>query len=51
MLTQEHKLRVELITKMMNEKKTTLPSLRNHDRKKVKKEAQIINRYPNGQRH
>ena len=43
MLNQEDKISVELIKKIMTEKKTTLPSLKNEDRKKVKVETEKIN--------
>ena len=40
MLTQEYKIKVESIKKIMTEKKTTLKSLRSHDWKKVKIETE-----------
>ena len=39
---QEDKMNVELIKKIMTEKKTTLPSLRNQDGKKVKVETKKV---------
>ena len=39
-LKQEDKINLELIRKIMTWKKTTLPSLRNHDWKKVNEEKQ-----------
>ena len=44
MLTQEDRKNVELIKKIMREKKTTLPSLRNQDRKNVKVETEKLNK-------
>ena len=44
MLTQEDKIYVELIMKMITEKKTTLPSLRNQNRKKVKVKTKKMNK-------
>ena len=55
MLTWEDKINVEWIKKIMTEKKTTLRSLRNQDRKKNQgrnwKDKQIITKYPNRQDH
>ena len=44
MLTQEVKINVELIKKILTEKKTTLLSFRNQDRKKVKVETEKVNK-------
>ena len=43
-LTHEIKIKVDLIKKIMTEKKTALPSLRSQDRKKVKVEIEKINK-------
>ena len=55
LLTQEEKINVEIIKRMMSEKETTLPSLRNQEWKTVKVETEknklIINTYPNEQHH
>ena len=54
-LTHEAKINIELIKKIMTEKKTTLPSIRNQDWKKCQgrnqKGKQIINKYPNRQHY
>ena len=54
-LTQEEKMNIELMKKIITEKKTTLPSLRKQDRKKShgrnRKGWQIITIYPNLQHH
>ena len=44
MLTQEDKIKEELIKKIMTENKITLPLLRNQDRKKVKVETEKVNK-------
>ena len=44
-LTQEDKTNVEIIKRIMSEKKTTLPSLRNQDRKTVKAETEKSTNY------
>ena len=44
MLTQENKINVELIKKIMNEKKTTLRSLRNQEWKNGKVENENVNK-------
>ena len=50
MLTQEDKINVELIKKIMTEKKIKLSSLRNEDWEKSqgrnREDKQIINEYP-----
>ena len=51
MLSQEDKINVELIKKIVANKKTTLPSLKNQDWNKSHwnwKDKQIINKYPSG---
>ena len=44
MLTQEEKINVVLIKRIMTEKKTALPSLGNQDRKKVKIETENVSK-------
>ena len=44
MLKQENKIKVKFIKKIMTEKKTSLPSLRNQDLKKVKVETVKLNK-------
>ena len=42
MLTQEYKIKVELMKKTMTEKKTTLPSLRNQVKVETKKVNKLL---------
>ena len=55
MITLEDKINEALMKKMMTEKKTTLPSLRNQDWKNDKveteKSKQIFPKYPGVQHH
>ena len=43
MLTQEDRINVKLIKKIMTEKKTAFPSLRKKDKKKVQLEIEKVN--------
>ena len=42
-LTQEEQMNVDMIKRIVSEKKTTLPSLRNQDWRKVKSETEKVN--------
>ena len=44
MLSQEDQINIELIKKIMTKKKTTLPSCRSQDNKKIKVETKNVNK-------
>ena len=44
MAMKEDKINIEFVKKIMTEKKTTLPSLRNQDWKKIKIEIEKVNK-------